>query len=177
MLGLVSLYLVAIITMFYYELEYLSLVFISVFIGGVAILFLFVILAVDIRKENKGSIFREDAALLYSTLVTFTLSACLLLYYMSDNYSFLLAKYPKNYFVNSVSSLDLNEISYLAFSLFVKNYEVVAVIGLMLFLATIAAMILSVNIFESSSFSKAEKTIHHLRSESMFLIKLKNWKF
>src|ERR1700733_7835177 len=98
LLGLVSLYQVAIITMFYYELEYLSLVFISVFIGGVAILFLFVILAVDIRKENKGSIFREDAALLYSTLVTFTLSACLLLYYMSDNYSFLLAKYPKNYF-------------------------------------------------------------------------------
>jgi NADH:ubiquinone oxidoreductase subunit 6 (subunit J) len=144
-LALICCYFFVVCIILFLNLEFTALISIIVYLGGISIMFLFLILSVDIKEEN--------------ALVSFNFSN----FYISTFYSFIFSyfsylliirnykfsKWSWSFFEDNFLLLNINnEIFFFSYEVFIKNIYFLPLIGFFLFVITICSMILAINIFE-----------------------------
>jgi NADH:ubiquinone oxidoreductase subunit 6 (subunit J) len=164
----VFIFLFSSIFLLYLELEFLALSFAIIYIGGIAVMFLFLILIVDVKVENTKSIFFSNNSYISISLLTilssFISSIIFLVFYNPFNFNLI-------FFLDLLTYLDIqdfnevDEILKLNFYLveddflyldlailgvfFLRFHPLLLIlIALYLFIATVVSILLCVNIFE-----------------------------
>jgi NADH:ubiquinone oxidoreductase subunit 6 (subunit J) len=144
LLGSLAAYMFAIGLLFYCGMEFLGLVFLIILVGGISVMFLFILLIIDVRAENSKKLFFFDFSFSLSIFISFFLVSLFLYFYLCQ----LNPKLSYEIFFNVVAFNNINEIYIISVLLLSKHHILLLLVGFLLFLATITALILSVNVFE-----------------------------
>jgi len=173
----IMLFLFSAAYMVYLEFEFLGLIFATIYVGGIAVMFLFLILVVDVRVENSRKLLFWDRKLLFRIFLTISLATFfsyvfLLLveptlffnidFFINCNSQLIrwdleLTKYvPNNYakfgttFIRKyfVDAVDnVDDIYVLGVLLFTDHPVLLVIAGLFLLIVTIVSVILCMNIY------------------------------
>lgn len=158
------------IFLLFLDLEFLALSFSMIYIGGIAVMFLFLILIVDVKVENtKNIFFTNHKYLLFVVLTVFFSFFFSIIYieffdpfifntiyfqdiiihddYMRNNGIFFDFDILNFYYIQDFKFSDLFILGFYLFRFCSFN---VLLIAIYLFIATIVAILLSSNIFETN---------------------------
>jgi NADH-quinone oxidoreductase subunit J len=157
-LFLVTSFLASSILLFLFENEFLALFFLIIYLGAIAILFLFVVMMLDIKyRDLKTSrLYLPVGALVGITLLVEIYGALSKVFSSDTNIS----KLEHNSYVNWYDNLDALSDIYVLGQIFYTHYVLqILMAGLILYLAVIGVAFLTVK----SAFAKGEK-----REQSLF---------
>jgi NADH:ubiquinone oxidoreductase subunit 6 (subunit J) len=148
------------------ELEFIAIAFAIVYIGGIAVMFLFLILVIDVRIENTKNLFFTNNNYFIIVSLTIFLSFLFSILYIQyydpfvfnsfdfsyHAYNNLFLKnngiyYDKLYFINNMNS-NFIDIYILGFYLLKFHSLLIILIGFYLFVATIVSIVLCTIIFK-----------------------------
>ena len=165
-LFLVLSFLSASILLFLLKCEFLSLIFILVYVGAIAILFVFVVMMLDIKTQNKqenslkyfpfgfiiGSVFVSEIVLVVSDT------------FKENPYK---NEFLSNFFVNWYDKIDIfTEIQAIGQIVYTNYVLQFLIAGNVLLLATLAAVVLTVN----------TETNHNYKTQVIFKQLSRNYK-
>ena len=130
--------------LFLFDIEFLALLFIMVYVGAVAVLFLFVIMMVETKQNDilnlnsyfKSFIFFIFFILFFELIYLFFVNS---FFNMNDNY----AVYHSFFNIKTNSFDDLSNVSYIGKLLFNYYFIVVLISGFILLMALIGAVSLT----------------------------------
>lgn len=159
------------IFLLFLDLEFIALSFSMIYIGGIAVMFLFLILIVDVKVENTKNIFftNHNYLLLVGLTVFFSFFFSFVYIEFFDPFIFndiffQNAVLINNFFMRTnviyfdfdvltfyyVSDINFSDLFILGFYLFRFCSFNILLIAIYLFIATIIAILLSANIFETN---------------------------
>jgi len=157
-LSLVTSFLSASILLFLFENEFLALFFLIIYLGAIAILFLFVMMMLDIkyRELQNSRLYLPVGILIGSTLLIEMWGALSKIFTPNSN----LKGYEHNSYLNWYESLDASPDFYVLGQVFYTHYVLqILMAGLILYVAVIGVAFLTV---KSASKKKSN------RSQSLF---------
>lgn len=157
-LFLVTSFLSSSILLFLFENEFLALFFLIIYLGAIAILFLFVVMMLDIKYRDlqTSRLYLPVGALVGITLLVEIYGALSKVFSSDTNMSML----EHNSYVNWYDNLDALSDIYVLGQIFYTHYVLqILMAGLILYLAVIGVAFLTVK----SAFAKGEK-----REQSLF---------
>jgi NADH-quinone oxidoreductase subunit J len=157
-LFLVTSFLASSILLFLFENEFLALFFLIIYLGAIAILFLFVVMMLDIKYRDlqTSRLYLPVGALVGITLLVEIYGALSKVFSSDTNIS----KLEHNSYVNWYDNLDALSDIYVLGQIFYTHYVLqILMAGLILYLAVIGVAFLTVK----SAFAKGEK-----REQSLF---------
>ena len=157
-LFLVTSFLASSILLFLFENEFLALFFLIIYLGAIAILFLFVVMMLDIKYRDlqTSKLYLPVGALVGITLLVEIYGALSKVFSSDTNMSML----EHNSYVNWYDNLDALSDIYVLGQIFYTHYVLqILMAGLILYLAVIGVAFLTVK----SAFAKGEK-----REQSLF---------
>lgn len=159
------------IFLLFLDLEFIALSFSMIYIGGIAVMFLFLILIVDVKVENTKNIFftNHNYLLLVGLTVFFSFFFSFVYIEFFDPFIFndiffQNAVLINNFFMRTnviyfdfdvltfyyISDINFSDLFILGFYLFRFCSFNILLIAIYLFIATIIAILLSANIFETN---------------------------
>jgi NADH:ubiquinone oxidoreductase subunit 6 (subunit J) len=154
--------------MLFLDLEFLALAFAMVYIGGIAVMFLFLILIIDVKIENTKNLIYTNSKFLLITIITivcsFIVSYIYLIFFdpfIFNNVDFQEVLVKNLYIVSNsiyfdfdilnyyyICDFDFSDLFILGVYLF-KSYSILLLlIAVFLFIATIVSILLCTSIFE-----------------------------
>ena len=146
LLGSLLAYFIAVALLFYCGMEFFGLVFLIILMGGISVMFLFILLIVDVRAENNKKSFYFHYSFFVSLLFSTIFTSFLVYFYL-----FIFnPKLSIEVFFDIIAFNNINEIFIISFLLMAEHYALLLLIGFLLFLATITSLILAVNVFEKN---------------------------
>ena len=157
-LFLVTSFLASSILLFLFENEFLALFFLIIYLGAIAILFLFVVMMLDIKYRDlqTSRLYLPVGALVGVTLLVEIYGAFSKVFSNDTN----LSMFEHNSYVNWYDNLDALSDIYVLGQIFYTHYVLqILMAGLILYLAVIGVAFLTVK----SAFAKGEK-----REQSLF---------
>ena len=157
-LFLVTSFLSSSMLLFLFENEFLALFFLIIYLGAIAILFLFVVMMLDIKYRDlqTSSLYLPVGALIGFTLLIEIHGAFSKVFSKNTNIS----QYDHNFYLNWYDHLDSLPDLYVFGQIFYTHYVLqILIAGLILYLAVICVAFLTVK----SAFNKNEK-----REQSIF---------
>ena len=157
-LFLVTSFLSASMLLFLFENEFLALFFLIIYLGAIAILFLFVVMMLDIkyRELQTSRLYLPVGILIGSTMLVEVYGAFSKVFSKNTNVS----NYDHNLYLNWYDSLDALSDLYVFGQFFYTHFVLqILIAGLILYVAVIGVAFLTVK----SAFSKAQK-----REQSIF---------
>lgn len=157
-LFLVTSFLASSILLFLFENEFLALFFLIIYLGAIAILFLFVVMMLDIKYRDlqTSRLYLPVGALVGITLLVEIHGALSKVFSSDTNISML----EHNSYINWYDNLDALSDIYVLGQIFYTHYVLqILMAGLILYLAVIGVAFLTVK----SAFAKGEK-----REQSLF---------
>ncbi len=157
-LFLVTSFLSSSILLFLFENEFLALFFLIIYLGAIAILFLFVVMMLDIKYRDlqTSRLYLPVGALVGITLLVEIYGALSKVFSSDTNMSM----FEHNSYVNWYDNLDALSDIYVLGQIFYTHYVLqILMAGLILYLAVIGVAFLTVK----SAFAKGEK-----REQSLF---------
>lgn len=157
-LFLVTSFLSSSILLFLFENEFLALFFLIIYLGAIAILFLFVVMMLDIKYRDlqTSRLYLPVGALVGITLLVEIYGALSKVFSSDTNISM----FEHNSYVNWYDNLDALSDIYVLGQIFYTHYVLqILMAGLILYLAVIGVAFLTVK----SAFAKGEK-----REQSLF---------
>jgi NADH-quinone oxidoreductase subunit J len=157
-LFLVTSFLASSILLFLFENEFLALFFLIIYLGAIAILFLFVVMMLDIKYRDlqTSRLYLPVGALVGITLLVEIYGAFSKVFSKDTNVSAL----EHNSYINWYDNLDALSDIYVLGQIFYTHYVLqILMAGLILYLAVIGVAFLTVK----SAFAKSEK-----REQSLF---------
>jgi NADH-quinone oxidoreductase subunit J len=157
-LFLVTSFLASSILLFLFENEFLALFFLIIYLGAIAILFLFVVMMLDIKYRDlqTSRLYLPVGALVGITLLVEIYGALSKVFSNDTNMSTL----EHNSYINWYDNLDALSDIYVLGQIFYTHYVLqILMAGLILYLAVIGVAFLTVK----SAFAKGEK-----REQSLF---------
>jgi NADH-quinone oxidoreductase subunit J len=157
-LFLVTSFLASSILLFLFENEFLALFFLIIYLGAIAILFLFVVMMLDIKYRDlqTSRLYLPVGALVGITLLVEIYGAFSKVFSKNTNMSTL----EHNSYINWYDNLDALSDIYVLGQIFYTHYVLqILMAGLILYLAVIGVAFLTVK----SAFAKGEK-----REQSLF---------
>lgn len=157
-LFLVTSFLASSILLFLFENEFLALFFLIIYLGAIAILFLFVVMMLDIKYRDlqTSRLYLPVGALVGITLLVEIYGALSKVFSSDTNMSML----EHNSYTNWYDNLDALSDIYVLGQIFYTHYVLqILMAGLILYLAVIGVAFLTVK----SAFAKGEK-----REQSLF---------
>ena len=156
-LFLVSSFLSSSILLFLFENEFLALFFLIIYLGAIAILFLFVVIMLDIKYRDlqTSKLYFPIGILIGFTILVETYSAFSKVF--SKNTS--LMSYEHNFYLNWYDTLDSLPDIYVFGQIFYTHYVLqILIAGLILYLAVIGVAFLTVKSVSSKN-EKREQSI------------------
>lgn len=142
-LFLVASFLSASMLLFLFENEFLALFFLIIYLGAIAILFLFVVMMLDIkyRELQMSRLYFPVGILIGVTVLTQIYGAFSKVFSKNTNHSFQ----EHNFYLNWYDSLDVLPDVYVFGQVFYTHYVLqILIAGLVLYLAVIAVAFLTV---------------------------------
>lgn len=142
-LFLVASFLSASMLLFLFENEFLALFFLIIYLGAIAILFLFVVMMLDIkyRELQMSRLYFPVGTLIGVTVLAQIYGAFSKVFSKNTNYSFQ----EHNFYLNWYDSLDVLPDVYVFGQIFYTHYVLqILIAGLILYLAVIAVAFLTV---------------------------------
>ena len=138
--------------LFLLKCEFISLIFILIYVGAIAILFLFVVMMIDLKDYN----LKKDV-LKYFTFGLFFGVVFLLEIFLVIEDTFTLNSYNNsiidNFYVNWYDKLDIfTEINLLGQVIYTKFVLQFLIAGNVLLLATLAAVVLTINTDQKNTY-------------------------
>lgn len=144
-LYLILTFLGAVGLMLFLECEFFPFIFLMVYVGAIAVLFLFTIMMLDIKqKKYSFNDFFLIFAIFLSLFFLFELINGLLYYFLDNNvyYTSFLYNYYINWYVRIDFANELDNIGQVLYTKFVVQF---LLIGLILLLGVVSAVILTLN--------------------------------
>jgi hypothetical protein len=127
-------------------MEFFGLVFLIILMGGISVMFLFILLIVDVRAENNKKNFYFHYSFFISLFFSVSFTGLLVYFYL-----FVFSpRLRMDVFFDIIAFNNINEIFIISFLLLAEHYALLLLVGFLLFLATITALILAVNVFEKN---------------------------
>lgn len=171
MISLILMFCISGVLLFIFNSEFLGLTFVIIYVGAIAVLFLFIIMMLNIKKTISSS--NEKNGLIF-------LSSLILLFSLASAYTLFSSKSISNFFIygegldnkylvnesNQIAYDSLNNITVLGQTLF--NYYSISFLlaGLVLLIALVGAVVLTVNF---STHKKSQITHRQLSRTDLFL--------
>jgi NADH-quinone oxidoreductase subunit J len=151
--------------LFLLEIEFLSFIFIVVYVGAIAVLFLFVVMMLDIKivenNQNFSKIFYVSGLVLFGT--TFINES-----FTNEN-DYL---HSLNVYVNWFKKLDLiTNIEALGQILYTYYFVYVIIVGILLLIAMLGAIVLTLVINKNSRLQAIHNQVSRSSKNAVFLIK------
>jgi NADH-quinone oxidoreductase subunit J len=146
LLGSLFAYFTAVILLFYCGMEFFGLVFLIILMGGISVMFLFILLIIDVRAENNKKTFYFHYSFFISLIFSTIFTGFLVYFYLF----YFNPHLGTDIFYDIIAFNNINEIFIISFLLLAEHYVLLLLIGFLLFLATITALILAVNVFEKN---------------------------
>lgn len=156
----------------YLDFEFLAIAFAMIYVGGIAVMFLFLILIIDVKVENTKNLFFTNSSFFSLVFLTsfFSFIISFLVLYIYDPYSFnnilLFETFQSSFFNTSLSKIffdqsviscfyyicdfNFSDIFILGVYFYKYNSILLLFIALYLFIATIVAIFLCTSIFETN---------------------------
>lgn len=131
--------------LFFFRAEYLGIVYIVVYVGAIAVLFLFVVMMLDFKTGS--SIYEYKTEYFLSSLMFLSIFFIYLynffykIYYVSYNQSYFKTSYVYKSWVNMVDSI--NDIATVGYLIYTHYFMYFLVCGFLLFVAMLGAIILT----------------------------------
>lgn len=131
--------------LFFFRAEYLGIVYIVVYVGAIAVLFLFVVMMLDFKTGS--SIYEYKTEYFMSSLMFLSIFFIYLynffykIYYISYNQSYFKTSYIYKSWVNMVDSI--NDIATVGYLIYTHYFVYFLVCGFLLFVAMLGAIILT----------------------------------
>lgn len=172
MISLILMFCISGVLLFIFNSEFLGLTFVIIYVGAIAVLFLFIIMMLNIKKTISSSN-EKNALIVFSSvlvLIFASISAYELFFAESTSNFFIYGEGLDNkYLVNESNQAaydSLNNITVLGQSLF--NYYSLSFLlaGLVLLIALVGAVVLTVNF---STHKKNQLTYRQLSRTDLFL--------
>ena len=151
--------------LFLLEIEFLSFIFIVVYVGAIAVLFLFVVMMLDIKiienNQNFSKIFYVSGLVLFGTT--------LINESFSNENDYL---YSLNIYVNWFQKLDLvTNIEALGQILYTYYFVYIIIVGILLLIAMLGAIVLTLIINKNSRLQAIHNQVSRSSKNAVFLIK------
>jgi NADH-quinone oxidoreductase subunit J len=151
--------------LFLLEIEFLSFIFIVVYVGAIAVLFLFVVMMLDIKiaenNQNFSKIFYVSGLVLFGT--TFINES------FNNENDYL---YSLNVHVNWFKKLDLiTNIEALGQILYTYYFVYIIIVGILLLIAMLGAIVLTLVINKNSRLQAIHNQVSRSSRNAVFLIK------
>jgi NADH-quinone oxidoreductase subunit J len=144
-LFLVCCFISAASLLFILECEFIALLFIIIYVGAIAVLFLFVVMMLDIKTVNltKNTIKYFPFGSFISIIFLFEILAIILKHFKSNPYQ---EKFLVNFYPNWYEKLDsLTEIEAIGQVLYTHYVLQFLIAGYILFLAVVGSIVLTIN--------------------------------
>lgn len=131
--------------LFFFRAEYLGIVYIVVYVGAIAVLFLFVVMMLDFKTGS--SIYEYKTEYFLSSLMFLSIFFIYLynffykIYYISYNQIYFKTSYVYKSWVNMVDSI--NDIATVGYLIYTHYFIYFLVCGFLLFVAMLGAIILT----------------------------------
>jgi NADH-quinone oxidoreductase subunit J len=157
-LFLVTSFLSSSMLLFLFQNEFLALFFLIIYLGAIAILFLFVVMMLDIKYRDlqTSRLYFPVGALIGSTVLIEFFGAFSKVFSKNTNFS----EHNHNFYVNWYETLDTSPDLYVFGQIFYTHYVLqILIAGLILYIAVIGVSFLTVK----SAFEKSAK-----RDQSIF---------
>lgn len=164
---LVLAFLISAIFLFLCEVEFVSLLFILVYVGAIAVLFLFVVMMLEIKVTKSENEFFVIAPLgIFLGLIFF------FEIFLSLDESFAPFFPSTDIYVNWLSSLDsLNNLEVLGQLLYTYYFFYFLIAGIILLVAMIGAIVLTLNFKQKAKHQFVFKQILREKKNSIYYIK------
>jgi NADH-quinone oxidoreductase subunit J len=172
MISLILMFCISGVLLFIFNSEFLGLTFVIIYVGAIAVLFLFIIMMLNIKKTISSSN-EKNALIVFSSVLVliFALISAYELFFAESTSNFLIygEGLDNKYLVNESNQAaydSLNNITVLGQSLF--NYYSLSFLlaGLVLLIALVGAVVLTVNF---STHKKNQLTYRQLSRTDLFL--------
>jgi NADH-quinone oxidoreductase subunit J len=164
---LVLVFLISAFLLLLLEIEFISLLFILVYVGAIAVLFLFVVMMLDI-KINK----HEKDFLVYLPIGSFLGIVFFLEIFLTFQDNFVLTIQNTEGYTQWLSSLDsITNVEMLGQLLYTYYFFYFLIAGIILLVAMIGAIVLTLNFSQKAKHQSVFKQILRKKHNSIFLIK------
>jgi len=147
-LSLISVFLLSSVLLFCLNVEFLALSFVIIYVGAIAILFLFIVMMLDIKIADTSFDFLNYGTLSYFLSFIFTLEIIFPILNLSNHPTVL---FSINYtWVNWFAELDFfSNVQAIGQLLYTYYFVFFLIAGFILFVAIIGALMLTVNLNKS----------------------------
>ncbi len=143
-------FLIASFILFFFNMEFLGLIFIIIYVGAIAVLFLFVIMMLNIKSQENQQLKTDRVSIIFVSITAFFICGSFLFLF----YEAVFSKqnfHSINYRSDIVSYLDqLNNIDVLGQSLFNFANLCFLLAGLILLIALLGSIVLTQNFINDS---------------------------
>ena len=126
-----------------FECEFIALMFVIIYVGAIAVLFLFIVMMLDIKiiASNKDTVKYFPVGFLIGSLFLIEI-----FYILTKNFEFNLYNESYNYYINWYDKLDFfTDIEAIGQVMFTQYVFQFLIAGNILLLATIAVVVLTIN--------------------------------
>jgi len=173
---LILIFLISSIYLLFFKLEYLAFIFVIIYVGAIAVFFLFIVMLIDIYKENNlGNKYSLNYFEIISLIFLFLIFFFLPYFYYKENYIYISCQnYSVLYFYNIFDSIsysyilnfEQNSINLFSYFLYDIYFYIFISAGLILLFAVFGGIVFLVdscyenyNLKTKYSFLKKEKII------------------
>jgi NADH-quinone oxidoreductase subunit J len=166
---LVLVFLLSAFLLFMLEIEFISLLFILVYVGAIAVLFLFVVMMLDIKVTKY-----ERDFLIYLPMGIFLGVIFFLEVFLTfqDNFVSILSIDNYSVYINWLFILDnLTNLEVLGQLLYTYYFFYFLIAGIILLVAMVGAIVLTLNFVQKAKHQFVFKQILRLKKNSIYLIK------
>jgi NADH-quinone oxidoreductase subunit J len=166
---LVLVFLLSAFLLFLLEIEFISLLFILVYVGAIAVLFLFVVMMMDIKITRY-----EKDFLIYLPVGIFLGIIFFLEVFLTfqDNFISFLPLNNSNIYIEWLFTIDnLSNLEVLGQLLYTYYFFFLLLAGIILLVAMVGAIVLTLNFTQKAKHQFVFKQILRLKKNSIYLIK------
>lgn len=166
---LVLVFLTSALLLFLLEIEFVSLLFVLVYVGAIAVLFLFVVMMLDIKVTKY-----ENDFLIYLPIGSFLGIIFFLEVFLTfhENFVPFSPLTTRELYVNWLDSMDsLSNLEVLGQLLYTYYFFYFLIAGIILLLAMIGAIVLTLNFTQKAKHQFVFKQILREKRNSIYLIK------